>query len=47
MSQTVFERYGGFAKVRKVVSTFHDYVLDDEVMAPYFTGVTITCNACT
>ena len=39
MSQTVFERYGGFAKVRTVVSTFYDYVVDDEVMAPYFTGV--------
>jgi len=39
VSQTVFERYGGFAMVRKVVSTFYDYVLEDEVMAPYFTGV--------
>jgi len=39
VSQTIFERYGGFAKVRRVVSTFYDYVLDDEVMAPYFTGV--------
>ena len=39
MSQTIFERYGGFATVRKVVSTFYDYVLEDEVMAPYFTGV--------
>jgi hemoglobin len=39
VTQTIFERYGGFATVRKVVSTFYDYVLDDEVMAPYFTGV--------
>lgn len=39
MNQTIFERYGGFATVRKVVSTFYDYVLDDEVMAPYFAGV--------
>ena len=39
MSQTIFERNGGFATVRKVVSTFYDYVIEDEVMAPYFTGV--------
>lgn len=39
MSQTIFERNGGFATVRKVVSSFYDYVLEDEVMAPYFTGI--------
>ena len=39
MNQTVFERYGGFSNVRKIVSTFYEYVLDDEVMAPYFVGV--------
>jgi hemoglobin len=39
VSQTIFERYGGFATVRKVVSTFYDYCLDDETMAPYFEGV--------
>jgi hemoglobin len=37
--QTMFERYGGFATVRKVVSTFYDYMLDDEVTAPYFAEV--------
>ena len=39
MQQTIFERYGGFATVRKVVSTFYEYVLEDEVTAPYFEGV--------
>ena len=39
VNQTVFERYGGFSAVRKIVSTFYDYVLDDAVMAPYFEGV--------
>ena len=39
MSQTIFERYGGFAAVRKVVSTFYDYILEDDVMAPYSEGV--------
>ena len=39
MNQTIFERYGGFASVRKVVSTFYEYMLDDERMAPYFAGI--------
>ena len=39
MNQTIFERNGGFATVRKVVSTFYDYVLEDETTAPYFEGV--------
>ncbi len=39
MQQTIFERYGGFATVRKVVSTFYDYVLEDDTTAPYFEGV--------
>ncbi len=39
MNQTIFERYGGFATVRKVVSTFYEYVLEDEVVAPYFVGI--------
>lgn len=34
MSQTIFERNGGFSTVRKVVSTFHDYVFDDETVSP-------------
>jgi hemoglobin len=37
--QSIFERNGGFATVRKIDSTFYDYILDDEVMAPYFTGI--------
>ena len=39
MNQTIFERNGGFATVRKVVSTFYEYVLEDEVVSPYFAGV--------
>jgi len=39
VQQTIFERYGGFATVRKVVSAFYDYVLEDEIMAPYFEGI--------
>jgi len=39
VNQTIFERYGGFATVRKVVSTFYEYVLEDEVVSPYFAGI--------
>jgi hemoglobin len=36
--QSVFERCGGFAAVRKVVSSFYDEVLDSPNLAPYFAG---------
>lgn len=39
MAQTIFERIGGFAKVRKIVSTFYDRILDDPALHPYFEKV--------
>jgi hemoglobin len=33
---TRFEKYGGFAKVSRFVSTFYDKVLDSPTLAPYF-----------
>lgn len=39
MSSTPFERYGGFASVRKIVSTFYDYILEDATVSPYFEDV--------
>lgn len=39
MNQTPFERYGGFASVRKIVSTFYEYVLDDDAVSTYFGDV--------
>ena len=36
MAQTIFERYGGFASVRKIVSDFYDKLLDSESLSPYF-----------
>ena len=36
---SIFDRYGGFAKVSRVVSSFYDRVLDSPVLAPYFTGI--------
>jgi hemoglobin len=33
---TIYERYGGFAAVRKVVTSFYDRCLDSPVIAHYF-----------
>ena len=35
----MFERYGGFAAVSKVVMSFYDRVFDSDVLAPYFENV--------
>jgi hemoglobin len=36
MARTMFERYGGFANVSRVVSSFYDKILDSPVTSPYF-----------
>jgi hemoglobin len=36
MSQTIFERVGGFATVRRIVSSFYEKVLDSPTLSPYF-----------
>jgi len=36
MRQTLFERYGGFAKVSKIVMSFYDRVLKSPMLSPYF-----------
>lgn len=36
MSRTIFEHYGGFAQVSRVVSSFYDKMLDSPVTNPYF-----------
>lgn len=36
---SLFEKYGGFAKVSRVVSAFYDKVLESEILAPYFENV--------
>jgi hemoglobin len=38
---SIFERYGGFATVRRIVSTFYDSVLDSPVLAPHFEHVDV------
>lgn len=37
--KTIFERYGGFARVSRVVSSFYDSVLRSPVLSPYFRSV--------
>lgn len=37
--ETIFERYGGFTNVSRIVSSFYDRVLDSPIMNPYFIGV--------
>lgn len=39
MSQTMFERYGGFATVSKVVMAFYDKALDSDIIGAYFEDV--------
>lgn len=37
--QTLFEKYGGFAKVSKVVLAFYDALLDSDDIGPFFDDV--------
>lgn len=39
MALTIYDRYGGFATIRRVVSSFYDKVLDSTELAPYFEKV--------
>ena len=39
MSQTLFEKVGGFATVSRIVSAFYDSVLESERLSPYFQGM--------
>ena len=39
MAQSMFYRYGGFANVSKVVSSFYDKALDSPLLSPYFENV--------
>ena len=39
MRQTLFERHGGFAQARRIVSAFYDRMLDEPVVAHHFEGI--------
>lgn len=36
---SLFEKYGGFAKVSRIVSAFYDKALESPLLAPYFESV--------
>ena len=36
MRRSIFERYGGFTSVSKIVLSFYDKVLDSPTVSPYF-----------
>jgi hemoglobin len=38
MARTIFERYGGFARVSRLVPAFYDKILSSPVTSPYFTN---------
>jgi hemoglobin len=39
MADTIFERYGGFAKVSRVVSAFYQRVLASPIISGYFADI--------
>lgn len=39
MEQTLFHKYGGFAKVSKIVLDLYDRLLDDDDIGPFFDDV--------
>ena len=41
MNASLFERVGGFAQVRLIVSDFYDRILDSDQLRPYFEHVDV------
>lgn len=39
MTQTIYEKYGGFGTVSKIVLRLYDRILDDEDIGPFFDDV--------
>jgi len=39
MAASLFQKYGGFAKVSRVVLTFYDKVLDSDQIGPFFDDI--------
>jgi hemoglobin len=37
--QTLFEKYGGFSRISKVVLSFYDTLLDSEQIGPFFDDI--------
>lgn len=39
MSRSMFDKYGGFASVSKVVSAFYDKAVDSDIIGPFFDDI--------
>ena len=39
MEESLFDRYGGFTTVSRIVSEFYNRMMDEPLVTPYFTGV--------
>lgn len=39
MEKTLFEKYGGFSTISKVVLSFYDRMIEDELVGPFFDDV--------
>ena len=39
MKASIFDRYGGFSSVHKVILSFYDKMLDSDIVGPYFEEV--------
>lgn len=42
MEKSLFEKYGGFAKVSRIVLSLYDRILDDDEIGPFFDNVDMT-----
>lgn len=40
--QTLFEKYGGFSKISKIVLAFYDTLLDSDEIGPFFDDIDMT-----
>lgn len=38
-AQSLYEKYGGFGKLNKIVMAFYDRLLDSDDLGPYFDGI--------
>lgn len=39
MAASLFEKYGGFASISKIVMSFYDKVLESDITGPYFDDI--------
>ena len=39
MEKSVFEKYGGFAQISRIVLDFYDRLLDDDDLGPFFEDI--------